>query len=199
MNRKYLTAILFLLTIIAPFAVSADRFSLEPADLEPGKTATLQFVLDNSREYYGFQTEVTLPAGLQAVKRSDGELDITLSGRADGGEFKVNSNVLADGSLIMGAFSANHRPFSGTDGVLVGLNVSVSESFAGGNVELSNVMFIDSQDKDVEFDSTSAWVGVAVTGITLSNTELNLTEGESATLTATVNPSGASDKTVTWT
>ena len=40
---------------------------------------------------------------------------------------------------------------------------------------------------------------VAVTGISLSNSSLSLTTGESATLTATVSPRNASNKNVTWT
>ncbi|MCR5282179.1 MAG: Ig-like domain-containing protein [Lachnospiraceae bacterium] len=40
---------------------------------------------------------------------------------------------------------------------------------------------------------------VAVTGITLNKTTLSLTKGASETLTATVAPSDATDKTVTWT
>ena len=40
---------------------------------------------------------------------------------------------------------------------------------------------------------------VAVTSVTLNKTELTLTEGDSETLTATVKPDDATDKTVTWT
>lgn len=40
---------------------------------------------------------------------------------------------------------------------------------------------------------------IAVTSVTLSKTSLSLLEGEKATLTATVSPSDATDKTVTWT
>lgn len=39
---------------------------------------------------------------------------------------------------------------------------------------------------------------IAVTSITLNKTTLSLTEGESETLTATVKPDDATDKTVTW-
>ena len=39
---------------------------------------------------------------------------------------------------------------------------------------------------------------VAVTDVTLNMTELDLMEGEEATLTATVTPDNATNKTVTW-
>ena len=39
---------------------------------------------------------------------------------------------------------------------------------------------------------------VAVSGVTLSQTSVSLTVGGSVTLTATVSPSDATDKTVTW-
>ena len=41
--------------------------------------------------------------------------------------------------------------------------------------------------------------GVAVTGVTLNKASLSLTVGDSETLTATVSPNNATDKTVTWT
>ncbi|MDE5586362.1 MAG: Ig domain-containing protein, partial [Muribaculaceae bacterium] len=198
MSRKYLIAFLLLLSMAVPFAASADSFYVEPADLELGKTEKLRFVLENSQEYFGFQAEVKLPAGLQVVKNSDGEPDVTLSSRADGGNYMVNSNMLDDGVLIMSAFSANRTPFSGDSGLLLDLNVLVTENFAGGTVELSDVMFIDSQDKDVEFDSTSAFLGITVTGIALSKTELSLTEDETAALTVTFTPANASNQGVTW-
>ena len=41
-------------------------------------------------------------------------------------------------------------------------------------------------------------VNVPVTGVSLNKSSLTLSEGETATLTATVTPSNATDKTVTW-
>ncbi|MDE5871121.1 MAG: Ig-like domain-containing protein [Muribaculaceae bacterium] len=198
MNKKYLIAILLLLTLIAPFGASADRFFVNPVNFELGKTETIRFILENTQDYYGFQTEVRLPEGLDALKGSDGELDITLSNRAADGDFIVNSNVLPDGTLIMGAFSSNHKPFSGNEGVLVDLKVSVAESFKGGSIEISDIYFINNQNEDVEFDSTSSEIGVMATGISLSETEISINEGESKTLTAIITPESATDKSVTW-
>lgn len=152
---------LLLLTLILPFAASADSFYPESADLKPGTTGIICLVLDNSQQYYGFQADIRLPEGIRMLEGSDGEADITLTERADEGDYRLNSNVLSDGTLILSAFSANHQPFTGTDGVLVNLNVSVSDDFSGGTVEISNVLFVSSQDTDVEFDSTSSTLGVA--------------------------------------
>ncbi|MDE6479809.1 MAG: Ig-like domain-containing protein, partial [Muribaculaceae bacterium] len=198
MGKKYIIVMLMLLMLASSFGAAADRFYIEPVDMELGKTSTLRFVLENTQDYYGFQAEVKLPKGLEAMKGSDGEVDITLSSRADDGDFKVNSNLITDRSLIMGAFSANHKPFAGDNGVLVYLNVSVAEDFAGGFVEVSNIMFIDNEAMDVEFEFTFASIGVTVTGIDFRETELSLIEDETATLTATVVPENATDKSLTW-
>lgn len=46
--------------------------------------------------------------------------------------------------------------------------------------------------------ATVHYQGVAVTGVSLNRTSLTLMQGESAQLIATVFPTNASDKTVTW-
>ena len=53
-------------------------------------------------------------------------------------------------------------------------------------------------DKETTCVVTVAQKVIAVTGITLSQTAATLTEGESLTLTATVAPDNATDKTVAW-
>ena len=52
-------------------------------------------------------------------------------------------------------------------------------------------------DVAVRFEKAGA--DVPATGVTLDKTELSLTEGESATLTATVEPENATDKAIVWT
>ncbi len=200
MRQKFFITILLLLSVVAPFAALADSFKVNTVNLEPGKTGALRFSLDNTQEFYGFQAEIKLPAGLEAVKAADGKkLAVTLTDRAADGKFQVNSNILPNGNLIIGAFSTNNNPFTGNSGDLAELQVSVADDFAGGLVELSEVYFINSEDQDVEFTSTSTQIGVAVTGITLSETSCVLKVGDTATLTATLTPASLPNKKVTWT
>ncbi len=51
---------------------------------------------------------------------------------------------------------------------------------------------------DYKSFQTSGTATVAVTGVSVSKSSLSLKTGETATLTATVSPSNATDKTVTW-
>jgi len=53
-------------------------------------------------------------------------------------------------------------------------------------------------DKSAECKVTVAKKVIAVTSVELNKTSLELTEGDSETLTATVKPDDATDKTVTW-
>ena len=196
MRKKLLLTMLLLLSIVAPFAASADSFTVKSTDLTVGTTETLQFNLENTQAAYGFQAEVKLPAGLSAVKGNDGQY-ITLTDRANDGKYTVNSNIL-NGNLIMGAFSADHKPLAGNSGALVNLSVKVADNFQGGKIEISNVSLIDSQDQDVNLASSSADFGVAVSTVTFQRKSLTLQVGGTTTFVPTVNPSWASNKTITW-
>ncbi|MDE5849326.1 MAG: Ig-like domain-containing protein [Muribaculaceae bacterium] len=192
--------ILLLLSLVVPLVALADSFNVVPADLELGKTATLQFTLENATPYYGFQAEVKLPDGLTAVKKgTDGTLDFSLSSRADEGKYELNSNTLSNGNLIIGAFSGNHTAFTENDGVLVNLNVEVSKTFEGGNIEISKIYFINADNQDVDNVTTiPTFLGVAVTGITFRRSALTLKVDETTTLVPTITPEAATNKKVTW-
>ena len=57
---------------------------------------------------------------------------------------------------------------------------------------------VDAVSHICEGVSFKAAVGKPINGITLDQTAATLTEGETLTLTATVSPDDATDKTVTW-
>jgi len=71
----------------------------------------------------------------------------------------------------------------------------------GGYSATANITVIEkspdiSNDEDEKEEVTNQTV--SVTGVTIDKTTLNLTEGNTAKLTATVNPSNASNKEVVW-
>ena len=104
MKQKLVLTMMLLLSLVAPFATFADSFKVNPVDVTQGETATLEFTLENSQPFFGFQADVTLPAGLTAGA-------ITLSDRANDGNYWVDSNLTSSGILKIAAFSQNNKPF----------------------------------------------------------------------------------------
>lgn len=176
-----------------------NRLNVLPANIEPGSTGELSFILENSQEIFGFQLEIQIPEGLDFVT-TDGKADIRLSDRAAGGEYSVVSN-LQEWYLRIGAFSTSHTAFNGNDGVLFHVQVRASEDFSGGWVYLSNVRLIDGSDNDVGLPGDgveiTAYQG-PVTDIQLDRHLVELMPGEMTNLVATVTPHHALDRSVSW-
>ena len=187
------------LFVMAVPAQAASRFFTDATNVLPGENATLAFSLDNEQQFYGFQADILLPQGLEIVTNGEGMADVRLSERA-GSSYSVVSNMLSAQSVRVGAFSTTHTAITGNSGELLYINVKALESFAGGTVTVSNVIFTDADDKDVVLANTSAEISNKpyVSSITLSETSLTLVEGASAVLTATVQPENAGNKTLEW-
>lgn len=185
--------------MVAPFAAMADSFKVETVDLEPGTTGTLKFTLDNSQDCYGFQADVTLPEGLEAVTGTDEEYIISLSDRASAeAAYVVKSNKKGTG-LIIGTYSTKHMPFTGNSGVIATMQVNVTDKFNGGDVTVSNIYLIDVNDKDVKLDPATTAIGVLPSAISFSRTSLILKVEETTTLVPKITPTNAEAKTtISW-
>lgn len=138
-------------------AWAEDRFYIDAVNIERGETKTLAFKLDNSKEYYGFQADITLPEGVEIVM-NDSKPDITLSSRTDA-SYTVVSNLLSSGAVRLGTFSTSHTPISGNSGALLYLKVSADDNFVGGNISLTDILFIDANDRDVQLPDFSIETG----------------------------------------
>lgn len=153
----FLALILSLACTRALSATAANRFYAKPMDIKPGETRTVEFVLDNEQQYFGFQADISLPHGLEVLM--DGNRpDMELSQRA-GQSFTVVGNTLADGTVRVGTFSTSHVAFSGDGGVLARMKVRASADFRGGRLSLGNVLFISADDRDVALPDCSSAVG----------------------------------------
>lgn len=161
MKRSFIYRTLMVLALLfgAMSAASAtDRFYVEAANIEPGETKTLSLNLDNDRTFYGFQADITLPEGLEIITNTSGKADVTLSSRCDG-SYTTVSNVLASGTVRLGAFSTSHTAISGNTGALLYLKVKADDDFAGGTLSISNILFVGANDIDVEFPDYSIVLG----------------------------------------
>ncbi len=182
---------LLLLSIVAPFAAVADSFTIKPVELELGKSAILQFNLQNDQEFFGFQADVTLPDGITAGT-------VTLSDRAKDGDYKVNSKKLQSGVFRITAFSGNHNAFTENDGVLVNLEVSVAADYKGDAISVADIIFTDKDNHDVTLTGSTITPTIGVSEVTLSPTSLAIKVEQSEKLTAKVTPALASDQKITW-
>ena len=106
-------------------------------------------------------------------------------GNGEGGAFELYTDENKSGTFQIGTFT-------------------ITGSNAGsGTISLSNVKFSDQSFNEVSVGSKSLSITVnnppvSVTGVTLNKTSLSLNVGSSETLTATVAPSNATNKGVTW-
>ena len=86
------------------------------------------------------------------------------------------------------------------------LNVVDNPKNIGRQIKVYGSLMLYFKGSGVKNTSDYEWVGdapidepVVVTGVSLSESALTLTEGETATLIATITPADADDKSVTWT
>ena len=116
-------------------------------------------------------------------------LDKTSLSLAEGESATLKATVAPD--------NATNKTVTWTSG-----NTAVATVDASGKVTAvkagSATITAKAGDKTASCTVTVTAQVIAVTSVTLDKTSLSLTEGDSATLTATVNPSDATDKTISW-
>lgn len=150
MKNLLSSRLLMLLTLllgVVSAATAADRFYADAVNFEPGESKTIAFNLDNSQEFFGFQADITLPYGLEVLSVNY-KPDVTLSSRANS-SYTLVSNQLSAESIRVGAFSTNHTPISGNSGTLLYVNVKASDSFSGGTLSVTDILFTDASNSDV--------------------------------------------------
>lgn len=152
-----LLMVLTLLLGVVSAATAADRFYLDAVNIEPGETRTLAFNLDNSQVFFGFQADITLPDGLEVINKNN-KPDCTLSTRANS-SFAIVSNQLSPEKIRIGAFSSNHTAIEGTSGALLYLNVHATDEYAGGALNITEILFTNSANNDVKLPDYSVDLG----------------------------------------
>ncbi len=148
---------LSLLTILCGVwsaATAQDRFYTDASYLAPGETYSLAFSLSNEQVFYGFQSDIHFPEGIEVVTQN-GRPEITPSSRLNS-SFSFVSNLSNPQILRIGAFSSTHSPIEGDQGVLFYVKIKVAEDFTGGELSITNSLFTESSNHDVALPDFTA-------------------------------------------
>lgn len=181
MNGKLLNLLMLvaLLFSAVPQASADDRFYAGVFNMEPGTSRTVGFILDNDREFIGFQADIVLPEGLEVVM--DGQSpQCSLSTRTDG-TYSLFSNVLADGTVRVGAFSVQNTPIQGNSGELLNISFATSDTFAGGVLHIKNIRFVGTDNQDVLLPDVDVNVSTQYVN-SFYITDFNIAVGETKTV-----------------
>ena len=192
--------------------LSSSETSIQPLYVTPGDGKAIAYVyLTNNEPNYqfcGFQADIYLPGGISIVKASSSALT-----KDDDSEptHSIQVREKSDHWITL-CYSADNTPFSARNGSVVKLTLSIPQNFTGGTAQFKNIIFsaIIPKGQTNPFDTSNGVDGstfniystqssdVKATSITLNNSSLALNPGQTSQLTATVLPTNATNKSVTW-
>ena len=184
---------------------SDDRFYIPDFEIAAGESKQIAIHYESSEidKRCGFQFDLYLPEGLTVEKKKNKYNFTFNTDRND--DHTMSSSDQPDGAIRVVGISMSSAQFWEAAGEFIYFTVTAASDFTGSHeVRLSGVQFSTLTGTLIPIaDSKATITGktnvIPATGITLDKTTAELTEGETLTLTATVTPENATDKTVAWT
>lgn len=137
-----------------------DKVSVvSPLSIKAGAKKQVAISLENSTEFTAFQMDIKLPEGLtldessfKSCRTSDATYHNILAGDVDGKKRVVAYSAKFSGSDL----EDGNKPLTGESGdYVLYFDVSASDSYTGGDIEVSNVIFATSSDGSTLNDASS--------------------------------------------
>ena len=133
-----------ILVVVAALAAlstaASNRFYLPDFTITPGETMQVAMILENEELFTAFQTDLLLPEGLSVVE-DDGVFLLDLT-RRNASDQTIISKLRPDGALRMVSFCMSVKPYSGTRGALVVVNIAADDDFTGpATIGMKNSFF----------------------------------------------------------
>ena len=144
----------------ASVAMADGKISMDAFSLAPGQTVTVAVNLEQTGDIYGLQANVALPNGLKLVDAKADEMRV--EDKVHTFQYKQNG----DGYIFL-ITPDKSRAIYGNSGMLFELTLEADGSFAGGDIQFSNVVLSNtSAEKTVQDDFS---VSVALTQFTVGD------------------------------
>lgn len=198
----FLLACVMMLTLLPTMAFASTttlKVTANKTKVNPGDTVTFTVSIGAVEKLRSLEFVLDVPAGMTYVansaKTANNLKDTLGTAAADWTELTKKFTAYGDGA------STNSK-----DTVLLTFNCTVDTAAGLGskNVTIKEVVVGNSEDVEIDNTVSPAVVTVEaktikVTSVAVSPKTLDLEVGQTGTLTATVTPDNATDKTVTWT
>ena len=204
MKKKIISifTILVLLMNIMPMAVvnAANSRLIIEADktsVQPGDVITYTVYMDLTDEFNALQADLSIPEGLEydtSSEKMNSETKAKILENSDDGDMASLKEknlfiIMGDAKTITGKTE------------LCTFKCTVKDIANGNQIVTADAsLYKDMGMTEIPLDITPATVTIAknATGISLNKTATTIEQGKAETLTATVEPTDATDKTVTW-
>ena len=159
MNKiKYLLTWMLLLTASHVMGINV---SVDPIEIEAGKTAQLVINLSNTEtNLTAYQMFLYLPDGVTVQKKTNGKYTYTINNNRHDGAFTISVKDAEGGSVLITYFSADKDVITGTSGELIRLPLEVASTVTASlqgslkNIEFSDVNAKAYKPADVTFNLT---------------------------------------------
>ena len=192
MNKiKYLLTWMLLLTASHVMGINV---SVDPIEIEAGKTAQLVINLSNTEtNLTAYQMFLYLPDGVTVQKKTNGKYTYTINNNRHDGAFTISVKDAEGGSVLITYFSADKDVITGTSGELIRLPLEVASTVTASlqgslkNIEFSDVNAKAYKPADVTFNLT---LKKSVEPVTITADNKTMTYGDDVP-TLTYKSSGA--------
>ncbi|MBR6283374.1 MAG: hypothetical protein IKR25_03660 [Muribaculaceae bacterium] len=150
------TLLLAVMATVTCTAIGANKLYIKSFAIHPGETKVVELYMQNDVDVRAVDMLVKLPEGLtlaaEQTRLTDREAGHAVSGRLTSRGYRVI------------AFSTDNAVFAGTDGPLMELTVTASDSFSkSGTITLQDIIMEDADGEAiVEMGTSTSEVYVAV-------------------------------------